>query len=124
MADAKYARLITLIADANERGDIKWEKTADDSRFAASFGEYSLQITSERSRDPDAFDEDIVITIIDGNGETVEEMRDIDFRLEDLGGKNPYALMQEVLRTARRQAMGVEKALDFLIDKLKPSKTG
>lgn len=119
MADPKLVKLIIGIHDRTIEGKIVWQKTALEDVFSKSFGNYSIQISSEPTKmdtpDAEIGEEDIVVRIFDGEGTLMEEVRDSSFGSEMLGGKYAFVYMEEILSTARRQAMGVEKALDSII---------
>jgi hypothetical protein len=116
MADSKLVNLVKLLNRRTVEGNISWERTSDEGVFNAPFKEYSVQISTAPTRGAELEGYDIVLRIYDDEGEIVEEIRDVDFTTEEF--LNPYGTMNEIYLIARRQAMGVDKAVDSLLNQL------
>jgi hypothetical protein len=120
MADPKLSILLKRLSKRTREGKIAWAKTIEDDKFQTAFPEgIAIQLSKRPSRDPDSPADaiDYVLTILNEEGDIVEELSDLDFDHSDLG-ENPYVLMREMHNTARRIAMGAEKAIDALLSTL------
>ena len=95
-----------LIQKTNN-GSLRWEATAAEGVYQVSFPRFTVQI-SERGND-------FVLTILNSEGTLLEEAADPEFQ-----GKieNPFSRMQQLYVNARRQALGVDAALDELLNEL------
>src|SRR6266850_110416 len=111
MPDKKVLLLQKLLVQT-KMGRVKWERTVDDGVFQAGFPGYSIKMRK-------VFDEEtylIIINIYNDEGSVVERITDND--VLTLGWSNAISAIAELYETARRQAMGVENALDSLIASL------
>jgi len=117
MPDKKVLLLQKLLVQT-KMGRVKWERTVDDGVFQAGFPGYSIKMRK-------VFDEEtylIIINIYNDEGSVVERITDND--VLTLGWSNAISAIAELYETARRQAMGVENALDSLIASLEDPPTG
>jgi hypothetical protein len=109
MANDKYAQIVDrLIYKTNQR-EIEWKEGVYPGAFQVSFPNYSLTLIPREGQDDTT---DYIIGIIDSDGHTIDTFSDVD-----LGG-DYYAKMAELYQNARRQALGVDKALDEILDEL------
>lgn len=111
MADSKIATFVETLKNKTINGSYTWDQTSEEGVFMLSFSNYSVQISQESN--PHEYDSiDIVLRILDSEGAIVEEIR--DYQLKD-NFVSPYIYMEEMYSVARRQAMGVEKAIDSIL---------
>lgn len=115
MSYPKMADLISTLLEKTQSGKLNWEATAMSDTFQASFPKYAVLIFSTTHND----ELDYVLQIINDYGEIVERVEDTDL-LEVMS--NPFITMRELHEAARRNAMGVEEALNDILDFLKPSR--
>lgn len=114
MSYPKIARLIETLLSQTEAGTLQWAQTEKSEVFQASFPRYSIRIYPENSSNlqPDYF-----LQILNEVGEIVEVVSDPDLRdVMDMA----FTKMQNLYEGARRSAMGVESALDEILDFLDP----
>ncbi|MCE1016644.1 hypothetical protein LU640_05030 [Pseudomonas monteilii] len=113
MSNAKIARLLELLIERTESGELEWEPTVKSDVFQANFPRYSVRILTTEAE----IDIDIVLQIINEEGLVVESVRD-----PQLNGfvESAFLKMRALHESARRIAMGVDKALDEIIDFLEP----
>lgn len=114
MSYQKIADIITKVYERTNANLVEWEATEQQNKFQVSFANYSLRISvKENSLDPD--DNDYIIYVINSYGEIVEEVSDEDLRqlLPDA-----FMKMKSIYELARRKAMGVDYALDSILDEL------
>jgi hypothetical protein len=116
MSYPKMAVLIERLISLTNRSEIRWEATAQDDVYQASLPGYSVQILTRPTVHRGVDGEDVVVRIRNNEGKVIEEVADTDFSQDLL--KNSYEKMQNMYQTARRQALGVEAALDELLNAL------
>ncbi len=102
----KIAQLVKRVHDQTQAGKIPWEETENDKVFQASFPTYTIRYSVRG--------DDYVLTIYNDQGSVVERVDDTNFA-EDEVGFEPYPTMRETYESARRQALGVEKAIDDIL---------
>jgi len=118
MVDRKLISLVKGLHNRTTENKVKWEKTSEEGVFLASFHNYSLSVSTIPSKTGAPTDVDIVIRIFDGEGNVIEEISDLDFDKQDFGETHPYHYFNYIYSMARRQSMGVDKALDSLLKEL------
>lgn len=109
MSYSKIATLIKTLLKQTSNGELQWAQTEKTATFQASFPRYSVRIYPQNS--------DYVLQILNDQGDTVEEIADPDLR--DVLA-SPYKTMGDLHDSARRNAMGVETALDEILNFLDP----
>ena len=92
MAFDKLATLLVELIQKTNNGSLRWEATAAEGVYQVSFPRFTVQI-SERGND-------FVLTILNSEGTLLEEAAD------------------QLYVNARRQALGVDAALDELLNEL------
>jgi hypothetical protein len=110
----KLVRVLQSIDEATQAGNIPWEATSARDTFQASFRRYSVLISKHWHEELQ--DHYIVFSITNERGEVVEE---ID---QGQASQSDYNNMEGLFDAARRTAMGVEEALDELLQDLEPLK--
>lgn len=120
MADSKLNQLLLRLHARTQQGKVPWEQSVDEGEFHASFREYSISISRQPTRHPetDPDTEDIVLQVFNQKGDLIEEVDDTDFKKEDLDGVWPFKLLGDIHAMARRTAMGVDIAINSLLDNL------
>ncbi|WP_330206609.1 hypothetical protein [Pseudomonas sp. AM14(2022)] len=115
MSYPKIAKLIETLLSQTESGALPWAQTEKSDMFQASFPRYSIRIYPQRSHN--SLEPDYVLQILNDLGDIVEEVSDPDLQsvLE-----TPFLVMRNLYEGARRSAMGVENALDEILDFLDP----
>jgi hypothetical protein len=109
MVNNKYLQIVDrLIYKTNQR-DIEWKEGVYPGAFQVSFPNYSLTLAPCEGEHGDT---DYVIAVIDSDGNTIDTFSDVD-----LGG-DYFPKLAELYQNARRQALGVDKALDEILDEL------
>jgi len=104
MADDKIVRLVRLLLEKTKVGEIKWKETAKLNIFQCSLSNYSLLISRQTLTVCDK--EDNIIEEVDGPAPLQEGVQ-----------------LSELFELARRDAMGVEKALDEILLLLEAGET-
>ena len=124
MADPKLLTLLERLHRRTREGRVDWEETREEGVFQAHFGGLALTISSRE--DPEWPDSpDYVIRILNDEGRLVEEFTNNDLRpLVKDEEVNPYKLLDETFTSARRSAMGVERALNTLLEELGDAASG
>jgi hypothetical protein len=112
MAADKYQHLVERLVAKTDRGEVDWKEAAGSDTFQVSFANYSLTLSVSQNREGSTL---YVISILNSEGRTVDSFSDED--LDDGGGRY-YPIMGELYHKARRQALGVDKALDEILGQL------
>ena len=115
MSNKKIANIVEKINEKTTAGLLEWESTETEGTYQVSFVNYSVRILSKYN--PQYADEnDYIIQVMNSNGELVEEVYDEEFKgfLD-----KAYDKMKNIHELARRQVMGVDKALESILDELK-----
>lgn len=116
MSYPKLYTLVQRVSAVTKTGMRLWRETEADEVFQLSFTEYSIRVRKGESRSSQGMPE-YFLSILNAVGDVVEEIGDED-------GENPdvkaglYQEMKEIFETARRQAMGVDQALDSILNEL------
>ncbi|MDO9328151.1 MAG: hypothetical protein Q7U27_05390 [Pseudomonas sp.] len=110
MSYPKIATLVNVLLTQTSKGELNWSQTEKTGNFQASFPRYSVRIYPQGN--------DYILQILNELGDIVEEVSDPELRdvLQDA-----YKTMGALHDAARRNAMGVESALDDILGFLDPS---
>lgn len=96
-------------------GTLNWEETADDGAYQATFSNYGVRIRTMWNREHDS--PDYQLELYNSNGHLIEEISsDALHEVDPKAGA--YQIMAQMFETARRIAMGVEQALDEILQEL------
>ena len=114
-------RLVQLIEKIHERtmaGRVNWEATAKVSAYQCAFSDFTIVIDAVRNREnPEEID--YVFSIVNSDGVIIEKIDDIALTRElDSDTGAGYKLMTQMYNSARRTAMGTERAIDALLKEL------
>jgi hypothetical protein len=117
MAD-KTVAFVQALVDRTNKGHVHWARTVDEGVFQASFPGYSVKVAKESQYDPEDQSTSYyhVIRIYDKDGSLVEEI--LVYQLNKRGWKEAHESVARLYEAARREAMGVEQALDTLLKEL------
>ena len=110
MVDRKLITVIKQLHKKTLAGKIFWEATVEADVYQASFPGSTIKIFPQGA--------DYVVMIYNDEGVLIEEVNDTDFDPDDFGDEDPYAFLDELYSMARRRALGVDEALDSLLDEL------
>ena len=109
---SRYVSLVRKLAKKQEEGRLDWKETETDGQFQVSFSDYGLRIFQRSGRGGST---DIIIAIYDAEGSVIDEFSDEDIKAEM---ENSYQVMSSLFGAARRSALGVEKALQNILNEL------
>jgi hypothetical protein len=113
MADSKIINFVETLKFKTINGKVVWEATSTEGVFMASFSNYSVQISQEYFSSPSELD--LVLKILNNDGSIIEVISDVDLKESY---DNSYLFLNELYSVARRQAMGVENAIDSILAEL------
>jgi hypothetical protein len=119
MAD-KITRFFTSLYFTTLDDKVQWDKALADDTYQTSFDNYSVRI-SKWCYPPN--EEEYFITIIDTEGEEIARIGPADLDNVTYNGKSPWQAFRELFEKVRRTALGVEKALDDLLQSLDKLRT-
>ena len=115
MSGTRLGKLIQLLHQRTDEKKIVWEQTIDEDVYQVAFPRYIIQIGYKSVTRGFEEETDYFIRILNEDNKTIEEATDIDLESEL---ENAYKTMENLHRSARRQAMGVDKALDSILSNL------
>lgn len=118
MTTPQHITLIDRLYAKSEKGEIAWAETAQEGMFAVSFPNYTVTIAEVQGEN---FDErDYQIAISDSTGKLVESFTDADVArgMPDVPRSEFYNRMRQLHEMARRIALGADKALREILEKL------
>ncbi|OGG48863.1 MAG: hypothetical protein A3F84_28115 [Candidatus Handelsmanbacteria bacterium RIFCSPLOWO2_12_FULL_64_10] len=113
MADQKLSSFVVRLYRKTRSGELQWKQTGARDVFMAQFTKYSVFI--HKCFDEDERSEFFKLVIWNEDGEVVEELPSYVLR-EHV--QEADEMLSEMYSTARRVAMGVDKALDALLEDL------
>lgn len=118
MADPKVVQLIERLRSSTAKGTSTWSKTVEKETFNLSFKDYSVQLAPRWAQDEYGNEySEVVFRIYDSEGELIEEVGPNGFSYQDFD-LSPSDVLDELHNTARRQAMGMNKAVQSILDQL------
>ena len=118
MAYQKLAILASKLHQRTVEGRIDWELTTIDGIYQASFANYSVRISVQPSRETE--DDDVKIVVLDDQGLEMESFLDVDFDRVEFqetagAGSSAYKIMKDTYDSARRVALGSERAINEIL---------
>jgi hypothetical protein len=120
MTENKIVILVSKIETNTISNALTWEATAETNEFQTTLANFVVRIGEQFDRE-DPEHPDYVLKIIDQNGNTMESTTNSDLvKMEHttFGERHPYEVMKSVFMLAKRQALGVDKALDSILSEL------
>ena len=118
MNDEKIVALVKKIDEKSIAGRVDWEKTVSDEEFQASLPSFVIRVRREYHNSPEP---DYVISLVDRNGTELESFDDsyVSRILKGIySNENGYIYMERIFKSAKRRALGVDRAIDSIIDEL------
>jgi len=116
MADAKLVLLIQKMMDKTATGQLHWEVAAQKDGFQVSFTDYSVILSGRASRGMPG-NLEYVLSVYNSQGQLIDEVGDEDLKPADLP-PNPYNQMKAMYNSARRIALGVDAAINKLLEEI------
>lgn len=121
MIENKLVELVSRIEKKTISDSLTWEPTADAHEFQTTLGNFVVRI-GEQFDPSDVDNPDYVIRIIDNMGNVLESATNGElFKITPEGkieNRHPYEVMKSIFRKAKRQALGVDKAIDSILSEL------
>ena len=118
MPDNKLIKMIGLLQRRTDEQKISWEQAVDEDVYQTAFPNYTVQLGYKESSTQFG-DIDYFIRILDEDNKIVEEATDVDLHNELVNeDMNTYKVMENLYKSARRQAMRVDKAINSILSEL------
>jgi len=119
MAEEKLVELVQKVERKTAVGGLQWEETAGHEEFQTTLATFVIRIRQEMNSQ--GFD--YIISVVDSSGTTLESVSDgelsrIARSSETLYSVNPYELMEKIFKNAKRQVLGVDRAIDSILSEL------
>jgi hypothetical protein len=112
MKDEQIERLVERLLIRTREGKVNWEPTAQGHVLQAVQGDYVLRLRAHDDPEEET-SEGYTLSILDGRGRVVHETSPLE-----LGWREYFEKFNQIYTTARRQALGVDKAIRSLLDSL------
>jgi hypothetical protein len=123
MTDTKLLELLKKIEDKTAKGELKWEATALEDQFQTVLSNFILRVRREQDRegaDVESF------SLVNKDGLVLETIYPYLLRKAAQDASEnmmlPDNLLRSTFRNAKRQALGVEKAVDAILSDLESDK--
>ena len=121
MTQNKLMELVVRIEQKTMSDTLAWEATADQNAFQTTLANYVVRIREHNELDEP--EPDYEIKIIDKDGATLESISNVDLNniykiMEPQPKRHPYQMMVAIFKKAKRQVLGVDKAIDSILSEL------
>lgn len=117
MSADRYQKIVDRLVSKTSDREIDWKETASTTIFQVSLSNYSIMLTEEYRYEGAGFFNKITRTVRKFSVVSPEGVEIDSFTDDDL--PDGYAeITSELFRNARRQALGVDKALDEILSEL------
>jgi len=115
--EEKLWQLVQRLTDKTAEGSVSWEPTSNKSTFQTSFPKFSARVAEVAKPESES---DYDIRVYDEAGRLLERATDVEMAkaVTDLAGAKSFTMMRDLYTMARRQALGVDAALDELLSSL------
>lgn len=111
--EEKILKLVQRLHTKTKDGEIVWEKTGGKDVYQVAFPNYTVKVFCRpNGGDPTALD--YIVSIVDEAGSVIERASDVDIS-SAFPQVKALLMMRELYTLARRQALGVDSALDSLL---------
>jgi hypothetical protein len=113
--EARMWKLVQRLHAKTAAGELQWDKTVSKNTFQTAFPSYVVRVSVDYPEDAEA--PDYHVAVRDGAGTTIESVSDRQVH-NALPDSNAFTLMGELFTMARRTALGVNQALESLLNEL------
>jgi hypothetical protein len=124
MTDHKLLALVQKVEAKTSSGELRWEATTVENLFQATLSTSILQISETAS--PFAPAPDFMLTILSKDGIHLESISDEALTKlsneAELEAGYAYKIMGSIFREAKRQSLGVDKAINDILSELDQGK--
>ena len=116
MAENKSERFIRRMCEKTEAGEVAWERTAVSDKFQTSVTGFLILFGSDKG----AFGRVFEMRILNTDGDIVDTNNDEMFDPPGTAEQadSIFRLMKKSFGIARRQAMGIDQALEDILKEL------
>ena len=104
--------VVTRLSQRTAEGGIPWKPTADESAFAATFGDMSLLLSLRITGTGINRSSTYKLSVLDEKG------YEIDSAIYTAGFGGPLQVLTDMYPAAKRQALGVDERLQDLMSRL------
>jgi hypothetical protein len=107
MSNEKLFNLVRRLHKSTTEGALNWDVTEKSGVFQSSLAGYAVRLEVRKSR-AHPVDNEYFMTILDPLGDVVEEMGDEE-------SEGAFLIMKDLYECARREALGVDRAIDEIL---------
>ncbi len=113
----KFIILLKRLDD--KAAELEWQVTVDERSFQTTVSQYALRISEQPPDDPDPESApDYILSVYNQQGDVIESVSDVELAAFDRDSK-AFQTMKKIYKIARSAALGLDRALDSIIDALK-----
>jgi hypothetical protein len=119
MVSEKMVEIVKRLVKLTQEGRLNWAEEPNSGSYAIAFANFSLSISSDFSG-LGSREDSVVIRIYNAEGEVIEAVSDEEFPEDTFKReqKTPYRMLYELYQNARRNAIGIDTALDAILAEL------
>ena len=112
--EERMLKLVQRLHLKTMTGEVSWQATSRAGVFQLAFPTHVVKLSVSRNEDDSL---DYVVSISNESGTVIESASDVD--LKDVPPDiRSFTVMKDLYERARRQALGVDEALDSLLGEL------
>ena len=112
MTKNRLATLVRLLYERTQEGGVFWENVEDHGVFEAAFEEYALRVSQRPNPVDNLAQDDFFISVCDRTGTLLDEF---DYLAIEADLADAYERMKDIYQMARRNALGVDHAVEHII---------
>ena|SRR5581483_1069783 len=107
-ATQKHVALLERLIAKTAAGELPWKESANEGEYVVSFPNFSVGISFPVA--------DVVLKIVNEQGQIIDQVDDPE--LGRAGMINAFDQMKDLYESARRSALGADRALDVILGEL------
>ncbi|WP_146256114.1 hypothetical protein [Aestuariivirga litoralis] len=116
MIGSKHIELLRRLAKSTKEGKLSWQEDTSKDSFIVAFSRYSVSIAYYA--DLAGSEDEITVKIFNSEGELIESVSHTDFAQGTLSIGSSFFFLRELYHDARRKAVGIDGALDSILEEL------
>ena len=121
MTEEKLVEMVSKIDEKTSQTGLGREKTTNENEFQTILGRFVVRIREDYLPEQDG--NDYTLTVTDNNGTVLESLTDSELanmlkRVRTNYIPNAFQVMRSIFKNAKRQAMGVDQAIDDILSEL------
>lgn len=111
----RLALLVRLLEEKTQQSTVFWEATGQEGKYRAAFGTFAVTVHKRLQAMDEKAQEDVVVGIEGEEGKQLDAFTDLEI---ESSLSDAYERMVRIYQLARRQALGVDEAIESIIAQL------